>query len=68
MKWCDFDCEHATTDETGNLTGACRREIVLYCKKFKKNVIKNKICIEILREMKKNDPEYIRRFGNQGVQ
>ena len=65
MKWCDFNCEFATTEETGNLVRGCMREIVLYCKKFKLNVIKNKMCIEIVREMKKNDPEYEIRFGDK---
>ncbi len=62
MKWCDFTCEHATVQGSDNTTGACRREIVLFCKKHQKLVKKNNICIEIIREMKETDPEYQKRL------
>ena len=65
MKWCDLQCEHATVDGTGSMSGACRRDIVLHCKKYGKNVKKNSLCIEILREMRASDPEYQRRFGGR---
>ena len=67
MKWCDFSCEHAKSEGTGDLSGACRREIVIRCSKHGKLVKKNSTCIDDLREMLKNDPEYQRRFGRDGV-
>lgn len=63
-EFCDYSCPFVTMDTTNEMTGACRREIVMYCKKFQKYVKKNDFCIEIKRKMKANDPEYRRRFGN----
>nr|MDO8117803.1 hypothetical protein [Candidatus Sigynarchaeota archaeon] len=65
MKWCDFACEHATVQNADNTAGACRREIVLFCKKYQKLVKKNNTCIDILRKMEENDPEFQRRFRNK---
>lgn len=65
MKWCGFDCEYATAEGTEDATGACRREQVLYCRKFQKFVKRNATCIEILRERRRNDPVYQRLFGKK---
>ncbi|MEX2715677.1 MAG: hypothetical protein Q6353_012465 [Candidatus Sigynarchaeum springense] len=67
MKWCDFSCEHAKSEDTGDLSGACRREIVIRCSKHGKLVKKNSTCIDDVQEMLKNDPEYQRRFGHDNV-
>jgi hypothetical protein len=63
-EFCDYSCPYATMDRTNEMTGACRREIVMYCCKFEKFVKKNDFCIEIKRRMKTNDPEYQRRFDD----
>ncbi len=63
MKWCDFFCEWADTQGTECATGGCRRELAIYCKKFKKLVVKNAICIEDKRQMLAQDEEYQRLFG-----
>jgi hypothetical protein len=67
MKWRDFSCEHAEIEGTGDLSGACRREIAIRCSKHGKIVKKNDVCIDDLREMLKTDPEYQRRFGRDSV-
>lgn len=63
LKWCDFSCEHATSEGTDDAAGGCRREMVVYCKKHQKLVKKNNFCIDDLREMLKKDPDYQRLFG-----
>lgn len=42
--FCDFTCPHAefTQPET---SGACRRDLAVYCKKYKKHNNKNSGCI-----------------------
>ncbi len=67
MEWCDYPCEHAGFDGTGNLSGSCRREIVMRCSKHEKLVKKNNVCIDDLHELLKYDPDYQRRFGKGGV-
>jgi len=63
--FCDYSCPYATMDSTNEMTGACRREIIMYCSKFKKYVKKNDFCIELKRKMKLDDPEYQRLFGEK---
>ncbi len=65
MKWCDFFCECADTQATEAAAGGCRREIAIYCKKFKKLVVKNALCIEDKRQMLAQDEEYQRLFGKR---
>ncbi|NMC06116.1 MAG: hypothetical protein GYA24_12950 [Candidatus Lokiarchaeota archaeon] len=67
MNWCDFSCKHASIDSTGDLTGACRREIVVRCSKHGKLVKKNGPCLDDIQERLKNDPEYQRRFRPRDV-
>jgi len=46
VKFCDLFCEFASFPDSNALDGACRREISLYCSKFKRYVPKNSLCLE----------------------
>ncbi|MHA1733695.1 MAG: hypothetical protein ACTSU5_17250 [Promethearchaeota archaeon] len=65
-KWCDLSCEHATFSGAEDTAGACRRDIVLFCRKHGKFVRKNAFCIDVTRELRAKDPEYRRLFGKGG--
>ena len=63
MVWCDFYCEWADVETTEAVTGGCRREIAIYCRKFQKLVLKNALCIEDKRKLLAQDHEYQQLFG-----
>ncbi len=65
MKWCDFACSEADTQATEAAMGGCRREMAIYCKKYKKLVKKNELCVEDKRQMLAQDEEYQRLFGKK---
>jgi len=46
QKFCDLFCEHASFPDSNALDGACRREISLYCNKYKRLVPKNALCLD----------------------
>jgi hypothetical protein len=46
MKFCDYSCEFVDISDMKNTSDACRREMLLYCRKFQRAVKKNSICIE----------------------
>lgn len=64
-EFCDYSCPFATMDHTQEMTGACRRELVLWCRKFEKLVKKNDLCITRKRALCQQDPEYQRLFGTK---
>ncbi len=64
-QFCDFSCQYATLENTQEMTGACRRELVLWCSHYKKIVKKNDLCITEKRKLREKDPEYQMLFGNK---
>ena len=44
--FCDLSCEYASFPDNTALDGACRREISLFCSKYKRLVPKNAICLD----------------------
>ncbi|WP_201328590.1 hypothetical protein [Thermotomaculum hydrothermale] len=53
IKFCDLMCKYASFPESNALDGACRREISLYCAKYRQLVPKNAVCLDF-REKSKN--------------
>jgi len=45
-KWCDMFCEYASFPKEEALTGDCRREVALYCSKYKRLVMKHMRCLD----------------------
>ncbi len=44
IKFCDLNCRFASFPDNNALDGACRREISLFCAKYKRLVPKNAVC------------------------
>ncbi len=46
INFCDLSCKYASFPDNAALDGACRREISLFCLKYKRFVPKNSVCLD----------------------
>ena len=45
-KWCDLTCEHASFPKQTALQGACNTLQAIYCRKHRRLVPKNGVCLD----------------------
>ncbi len=54
IKFCDLNCQYASFPDNAALDGACRRDISLFCSKYKRLVPKNAVCLDFRKKETNN--------------